>query len=558
MEERDNTRKKYIRNLAVVFFTALFILTFCSNTIMNLALPQVTVTRLKSGTIYNKVRGSGKVEAVHHYEVKADREKKIAYMSVSEGDTVSQNQVLFLYEDGKNQELEAEKETLSSLQLEYQKSLLEMGNEYGTSNLVIQSARDELLAAMEKKEQASAAQGEIASLKQSIQQKSEETKKLEDAAKKAQEKLENAGIKEDSAAIEQEIQAMERELEGLNIALGDLQADLQSAIESGNGQEETRLTREIRDKEKEITYKEQDLEEKKAAGKAAKKSNKAIEKLETKAAETKADYESKAAELAGEKERLSLLEADVMSLEDAEALVKDKEIALKSLLLEARKDNLDFQNLSEKVRKQETEVESLEANEAGREVCSPVAGIISEISYGAGDTVFANETVATINMIEEGYTVSFPVTLEQSKYVSVGNEASVLNVWDESANAKLISIKANPEDPNRSRVLTFRVWGEEIAPGQSLAISVGEMREEYEAIVPRNAVYEDNQGKFVYALRIKTTPLGNRYLAERKPVEVLASDDTYAAISADLGADGYIITESIAPIEDGMKVRLVD
>lgn len=558
MEERDNTRKKYIRNLAVVFFTALFILTFCSNTIMNLTLPQVTVTRLKSGTIYNKVRGNGKVEAVHHYEVKADGEKKIAYMSVSEGDTVSQNQVLFLYEDGKNQELEAEKETLGSLQLEYQKALLEMGNEYGTSNLVIQNARDELLAAMEKKERASAAQGEIASLKQSIQQKSEEAKNLEDAAKKAQEKLENAGTKEDVTAIEQEIQAMERELEGLNTALGDLQVDLQSAIESGNGQEEIRLTREIRDKEKEITYKEQDLEEKKAAEKAAKKSNKAIEKLETKAAETKAAYESKAAELEGEKERLSLLEADVMSLEDAEALVKDKEVALKSLLLEERKDNLDFQNLSEKVRKQETEVESLEANEAGREVRSPVAGIISEISYGAGDTVFANETVVTINMIEEGYTVSFPVTLEQSKYVSVGNEASVLNVWDESANAKLISIKANPEDPDRSRVLTFRVWGEEIAPGQSLAISVGEIRDEYEAIVPRNAVYEDNQGKFVYALRIRTTPLGNRYLAERKPVEVLASDDTYAAISADLGADGYIITESIAPIEDGMKVRLID
>ena len=124
--------------------------------------------------------------------------------------------------------------------------------------------------------------------------------------------------------------------------------------------------------------------------------------------------------------------------------------------------------------------------------------------------------------------------------------------------AELIQIKANPEDPNRSRILTFRVQGEEITQDQSLAISVGDMQDDYEAIVPINAVHEDNQGKFVYALKARSTPLGNRYLAERRAVEVLASDDTYAAVSSDLSPDEYVITESIEPIEDGMKVRLID
>ncbi len=45
MEEQNNKRKKYIRNVAAVFFAALLILTFCSNTIMNLALPQVTIMK---------------------------------------------------------------------------------------------------------------------------------------------------------------------------------------------------------------------------------------------------------------------------------------------------------------------------------------------------------------------------------------------------------------------------------------------------------------------------------------------------------------------------------
>ncbi len=494
----------------------------------------------------------------NHYEIKAEAEKKIARISVSEGDTVSKNQLLFLYEDGENQQLEAEKEALKALELEYQKSILEMGNEYGTSNLVIQNARDELLKAMEKKERSVNAQGEIAGLKQSIQQKTEEVKALESAAAEAQKKLEDEGAEENGAAVKEEIQVMKRELEGLYTALGDLQADLQSAMESGNGQEEIRLTREIRDKEKEITYKEQDLEKKREEYKEARKNNKTREKLEEKAAEAKRDYESMASKLEEEKERLAQLEADIMPLEEAEAFVKDKEVALKNLLLDARKNDLDFQSLGEKVSRQEAEVGKLEENQGGREVRSPVSGVISRIAYNPGDTVLPNETVVTINMIEEGYTVTFPVTLEQSQYVAVGNEASVLNVWDESANAKLINIKANPEDPDRSRLLTFRVWGEEIAPGQTLAVSVGEQKNEYDAIVPRNAVYEDNQGKFVYALRIRSTPLGSRYLAERKTVEVLASDDSYAAVLADLSPDDYIITESIEPLEDGMKVRLVD
>ncbi|MBD5465555.1 MAG: HlyD family efflux transporter periplasmic adaptor subunit [Lachnospiraceae bacterium] len=556
MEEQNKTRKKHIRNLAVVFFTALLILTFCSNTIMNLALPQVTVTRLKSGTIYNKVRGNGKVEAVHNYEVKLDSQKKIVHMYISEGDTVSENQLLFLCEDGKNEELESKEEALDNLQLQYQKSLLEMGNEYGTTNLTIQNARDELLDAMEKKKQAEAGQGEISALKQSIQAKSEEVGKLKANVEEAQKKLADGGSREDGTVMEAEIQAMERELEGLYTALGDLQADLQLA--NGNTAEETRLAREIRDKEKEISYKEEDLNTKKEAMQAAINDSAHIEQLEKEAEEANAAYERKSSELEKEKERLALLETDIMTAEDAEKLVKEKELALKNLLLAARIQNLDFQHLGEQVSKQEAEVDRLKENENGNEVHSPVAGVISEIRHTAGDTVQQEETIVAINMVDEGYTVSFPVTLEQSRYVEVGNEASVLNVWDESAVAELIQIKANPEDPNRSRILTFRVQGEEITQDQSLAISVGDMQDDYEAIVPINAVHEDNQGKFVYALKARSTPLGNRYLAERRAVEVLASDDTYAAVSSDLSPDEYVITESIEPIEDGMKVRLID
>ncbi|MBR1691697.1 MAG: HlyD family efflux transporter periplasmic adaptor subunit, partial [Lachnospiraceae bacterium] len=545
-----------IRRIAIVFFAVLLILTFFSNTIMNLTLPQVAVAKVKSGMIYHKVRGNGKVETVHHYDVKLKRSKKIARISVSEGDTVSENQLLFVCETGEDEELAARQEALGSLQLEYQKSLLEMGSEYGTKNIEIQNARDELAAAIEKKNQAVSGEGELAALKQSVGQKEEELAGLGQKLEEAQNKLANAGGAKDIASVESEIQAMERELEALNIALGDLQADLQEAEAKENAEQQTSISRQIRDKEKEIAYKKEDLKSKRKEQKKAKKDNQKLESLETAAKEAKDQYDIKSGELEREKEKLSNLESSLMTVEEAEKLVKEKELALKELLLEEKKENLDFAYLEKQVNKQEQEVAGLMQEE--NEVRSPVSGVISKINLEAGDTAAAEETVITINMTGEGYTVSFPVTTEQSSYVSVGDEAAVLNVWDESTEAELISIKADPDDPDRSRILTFRIQGEEIVQGQSLAISVGEMQNTYDAIVPIGAVYEDNQGSFVYILHVRATPLGNRYLAERRTVDVLAADDKNAAVSADFSSEDYVITESMEPIEDGEKVRLLD
>ena len=68
---------------------------------------------------------------------------------------------------------------------------------------------------------------------------------------------------------------------------------------------------------------------------------------------------------------------------------------------------------------------------------------------------------------------------------------------------------------------------------------------------------EDNNGKFVLVVEAKSSPLGNRYIARRYDVEVLASDDTNSAVSGLLGSE-FIITTSSSPIVSGNQVRLVE
>ena len=71
-----------------------------------------------------------------------------------------------------------------------------------------------------------------------------------------------------------------------------------------------------------------------------------------------------------------------------------------------------------------------------------------------------------------------------------------------------------------------------------------------------SAIRTDANGTFVLKLESKNSPLGNRYLARRVPVEVLASDDMNSAVTADLGNGDYVITSSNSPLKNGELVRL--
>ena len=108
----------------------------------------------------------------------------------------------------------------------------------------------------------------------------------------------------------------------------------------------------------------------------------------------------------------------------------------------------------------------------------------------------------------------------------------------------------------QKKLLVFDVTGSSITAGQTLNISVGQRSAEYEFTVPNSAVREDSNGKFILIVESKSSPLGNRYIATRVDVEVLASDDNNSAISAGLYGYEYVITTSTKPVEAGKQVRL--
>ncbi|MBD5139752.1 MAG: HlyD family efflux transporter periplasmic adaptor subunit [Ruminococcus sp.] len=227
-------------------------------------------------------------------------------------------------------------------------------------------------------------------------------------------------------------------------------------------------------------------------------------------------------------------------------------------------ESLDMKDKQSKIADQkkvisdcEEAIKKLEEKSIGAKIDAQVGGKITEINVVAGEEAEAQKTVATIEMSEKGYTLEMTVTTEQAKKVKIGDEAEVQYFWYGDASATLQSITTDSQNPAKNKILKFAVKGD-VTPGQNLQLAMGSKGQNYDMIVPNSAIREDNNGKFVLSVVAKSSPLGNRYIAERVDVEILASDDTSSAVSGAVYGSEFIITTSTKPIEAGMQVRLVE
>lgn len=252
-------------------------------------------------------------------------------------------------------------------------------------------------------------------------------------------------------------------------------------------------------------------------------------------------------------------------LADANAALKNAQ-AVYDLLKEEQTSlaadinaELDLSKTNKDIQAKKAEIEKLKEKSMGSAVKAPVAGTISSVKYVAGETTKPEDVMAVIQPEGKGFTLSISVTNEQAKKVQIGDMAELQNSWYyDDARVMLSAIKPDPDKPGTNKLLVFDVSGSTIEADQSLSISVGQRSQEYELVVPNSAIREDNDGKFILTVESKSSPLGNRYIATRVGVEVLASDDNNSAISAPLYGYEYVITTSTKPVEAGKQVRLAN
>ncbi len=269
-------------------------------------------------------------------------------------------------------------------------------------------------------------------------------------------------------------------------------------------------------------------------------------------------------------ERKSTVESKVMTEDQADALVvqrqkelNDKQASYEKLKaqneLDEQINKMNLENMKREITQQEALVKRLQEKAINGVITAPVTGMIINLTYVTGEKTNSGAAVAEIEISEKGYTMSFTVTIEQSRRLSVGQVAQVQYYYGSNAPyAEISAIKTDYNNPRGSRIVELEVRGDNIYPGQTMYVALGETGREYEAVIPNSAIHEDNKGKFVYIVEAKNTPIGNRYIARRADIQVIASDDSSSAISGVSAYANYIITTSSKPITDGMQVRLIE
>ncbi len=246
-----------------------------------------------------------------------------------------------------------------------------------------------------------------------------------------------------------------------------------------------------------------------------------------------------------------------LNLNKANTEKADAEKALTDLLAGFTKE-VDLSALLTKIRDQEDLVKELTEKSIGATITAPVAGTVTTLDIVAGESTTPGTPVAVLQPAGKGFSMSFSVTNEQAKRLSVGDVADLVNAWRyDDLKVTLANIKPDPTEPGQKKLLTFDVDGD-VSAGQTLNVSVGQKSANYDLIVPNSAIREDNNGKFILIVESKPGPLNTRYIATRVDVEVLASDDTQSAISAALYGYEFVITTSTKPVEAGKQVRLAE
>jgi len=535
-KENKKSRREWVKTAAIIFLSVLLVLTFFSNTIMNYSLPEVAAQYVQSGTITAKIRGGGIVESGDPYEVTVKQTRTVASVAVKVGDTVQKGDTLLFLEDEESEELKAAETALEAAQDAYDLALLSADV---TASAVNDSKKN--TSTTTYRQQISNAQAAVEAAQKEVD---DLQKRYDELAAKITLNASNiADADDEKEALDKAKTAKEEADFALAAAKNNLDTITAKHSYANDVSSSDLGSLTIQKNEATQNYIN--------AQAVANEAQLAYDKAKT-AYDNKVASEDKTGETASLQHEQNKIKVD---LDEKNKVLAQKQKDLMELTGDINK-TLNLESLYKAIEDAREDYDKLLSESVDAVITANISGTVTTINAVAGKEVSAALPAVILQPEGKGYTMSFTVTNEQAKRLSVGDRADVVNAWRyDDLDIVLSSIKPDTANPGQNKLLTFDISGD-ITPGQTLNVSVGQKSATYDCIVPNSAIREDNNGKFVLIVESKPSPLGNRYVATRVDVQVIASDDTQSAVTGGLTGYEFVITTSNKPVEAGKLVRL--
>lgn len=550
-------RRDIVKNVLIVFLAVMLLLTFFSNTIMNRSLAEITTQSASSGKLTERVRGSGAVEANQTYDVTVEGNRVVESIMVRAGQSVAEGDVLFTVGSGENAELIEAQNILDDLTLEYQKMLLNAPADYSAEDQAIKNARDDLDAAIAKRDAAAIAeqsnrniQNAYNSNKITLASNMEKQTKLTDAISAIDSDMYTGAPVEYIGSLPSLYSAYSQAQSAYDSAY----ALYSQAVADGKDASSAKADADAKESAKDTAYDTYNKEKTKIRSKLADQLSvvsAAVDQLTAAVSE----YENSNS---GSESSFADLEADVIA---KQRVLSDLMIELEKLKkadnVTSQMNDLDIEAKKAAVEKQQEKVDALKEKCGTAEITSKFSGIVNSVNIKPDDITVPDTACVSIDIDSAGYTVKVTVDGEAAAKVEKGATADVVNNWSGNISAVLTDIRNDTTGNSKNRVLIFELTGD-LKSGTYVDLSIPCGSNNYDIIVPKSSVFEDSNGKFVLTVRSKSSPFGNRYFAERVNVSVLASDETSSAVSGDIQFGTYVITAASKPVAPDDQVRMKD
>ena len=569
-------RVKVIKAM-IAFIVILALLTFFSNTIMNLTIPKVMGSYASRGNLSYSNNARGTITVDNQTEVKGLEGRTVEKVLVGNFDLVKKGDQLFTLKPiEESSDLQSKKDSLVELQraAEYD-SRTDDSVDFSSYYDTINSCKESLSQAEDTLDKVRNRDDVEAENKAIIDEESVKAVSLEASVTAAAKTVED--LKKDISAIDSQIAPLESQIQ-VYVALGTptptpTPAPGTSTPEAApegasptpipdldpDGIDRNSPTYEI-DK---LMFKIGQLEEQKKA--ISSQLSDAQARLDE-ASAALAECQGKIAEAKAEIAELATLPTETAA-QNAVTAAQHAVTAAQKSLNDAQTQagitqdkNRDMAEDREKqIAKLEKEIAELEKAAKITAITAPADGYVYNVSVYAGDSLTAKDIGAyIIPEFDRVCSVTFEFTAQAAQSIYIGQALDVTSGFIDGCT--VASIKPDPKNPRGTRLVKCIVDGNDAWPGEEITVNAGKGNDNYKCVVPASAVNEDNSGNFVYVIQGSSTPLGDKYTVKRVDVTVEAEDGAAKAIKGE-GLDKYdvmIVIRSEKPLEDGQRVRLED
>lgn len=549
---KGSARRARVIKAMIAFVAILAVLTFFSNTIMNMTIPKVLGSYASRGNLSYSNSAKGKVVVDNMTEIKGlegrvvDEIKVTSYDVVKKGDTIL---TLKPIEDDETLELKKEQLKTAEREKAYDARQPKEKTDFSMNIDAINLAKTTLSEAKDTLKKVQNKKNVMNSNQKIIDEESVKEVSLEAAVSAAAKTVEDLKTQIDK------IKAEKAPLEAQITVYQETNTPEPTEDELlNNSTPYAILVNKVKEKEEEI------------------------KKIEAQLAPAEARMKEASADLAECQGKIEKAQNEISSLENlpSEAAAKNAVSSAQNQLDKANKEYSsakteasiaadkakdDANDRDEKIAKLKAEIEKLEAAAKITEIKAPAAGYVYNLAVSAGDNLTAKTTVGYIlPESNRECSVTFSFETKTAQNIWAGQQLEVTSGFIQGCT--VMSKKPDPDNPRGSMLVKCRVEGNESWPDEEVTVNAGRGNDNYKCVVSSSAVNEDNSGHFVYAIIGSSTPLGDKYTVKRIDVSVEATDGAYSAITSNNGEldkyDVMIVIRSEKPLEDGQRVRLED